>query len=57
MDKCTLSPWTAQSSLLRFVPALRVKEHDWAKLTRVQRRSFPETHEMDVFYCRMDLSM
>lgn len=31
------------------------KEHDWSKLTRVQRNRFPETHEMDDLYDRMDV--
>ncbi len=30
------------------------REHNWSKLTRAQRKSFPEKHEMDDLYDRMD---
>ncbi|MGQ0534144.1 MAG: hypothetical protein ACT4OF_15855 [Caulobacteraceae bacterium] len=30
------------------------KQHNWAKLTRAQRKRFPEKHEMDDLYDRMD---
>ncbi|MEJ0022780.1 MAG: hypothetical protein WDN76_04640 [Alphaproteobacteria bacterium] len=30
------------------------KEHNWPKLTRTQRKRFPEKHEMDDLYDRMD---
>jgi len=31
------------------------KDHDWPKLTRTQRKRFPEKHEMDDLYDRMDV--
>jgi hypothetical protein len=30
------------------------QEHNWPKLTRAQRKRFPEKHEMDDLYDRMD---
>jgi len=30
------------------------KEHNWPRLTRAQRKRFPEKHEMDDLYDRMD---
>lgn len=30
------------------------REHNWARLTRTQRKRFPEKHEMDDLYDRMD---
>lgn len=30
------------------------RDHNWPKLTRAQRRRFPEKHEMDDLYDRMD---
>lgn len=30
------------------------REHNWPKLTRLQRKRFPEKHEMDNLYDRMD---
>ena len=30
------------------------RDHDWAKLTRAQRKRFSEKHEMDDLYDRMD---
>jgi hypothetical protein len=30
------------------------KEHNWARLTRAHRKRFPEKHEMDDLYDRMD---
>ncbi len=30
------------------------KEHNWSRLTRAQRKRFPEKHEMDDLYDRMD---
>lgn len=30
------------------------RDHNWAKLTRAQRKRFPEKHEMDDLYDRMD---
>lgn len=30
------------------------KEHNWPRLTRTQRKRFPEKHEMDDLYDRMD---
>ncbi len=31
------------------------KEHNWPRLTRAQRKRFPEKHEMDDLYDRMDV--
>jgi hypothetical protein len=31
------------------------REHNWSKLTRAQRKRFPEKHEMDELYDRMDV--
>ena len=30
------------------------RDHNWSKLTRAQRKRFPEKHEMDDLYDRMD---
>lgn len=30
------------------------REHNWSRLTRAQRKRFPEKHEMDDLYDRMD---
>lgn len=30
------------------------RDHNWPKLTRAQRKGFPEKHEMDDLYDRMD---
>lgn len=30
------------------------RDHNWSKLTRAQRKHFPEKHEMDDLYDRMD---
>jgi len=30
------------------------RDHNWPRLTRTQRKSFPEKHEMDDLYDRMD---
>jgi hypothetical protein len=31
------------------------RQHNWSKLTRTQRKRFPEKHEMDDLYDRMDV--
>jgi hypothetical protein len=30
------------------------RDHNWSRLTRAQRKRFPEKHEMDDLYDRMD---
>jgi len=36
------------------IETLLFRDHNWPKLTRAQRKRFPEKHEMDDLYDRMD---